>query len=97
MALTFATEWVSIGLYANPNSSMQQFPKVDTLIEESIAMAQVVSIYEAVKVNIAEVCAILVDQESQVHVVNDCAVPNNNAPPNVELPACTLAGFKLLE
>ena len=70
--------------------------KSDVLIEKSMAIAQVVPIYEAAKINVAEVCAISVDQESQVDVVEDCAVPNYNVPPHVEFPACTLNGFESL-
>ena len=70
--------------------------KRDALTENSMAIAQVVPIYEAAKINATQVCAISVDQESEVDVVDDCAVPNYNAPPNIELPACTLTGFKYL-
>ena len=70
--------------------------KRDVLTENSMAIAQVVPIYEVPKINATQVCAISVDQESEVDVVDDCAVPNYNAPPNVELPACTLTGFKYL-
>jgi len=43
-----------------------------------------------------KVCAISVDQESEVDVVDDCAMPNYNAKPNVELAVCTLTGFESL-
>ena len=60
--------------------------KSDALITKSMAIAQVVPIYEAAEISVSEICAISVDQESEVEKVDDCAVPNYNAQPNVELP-----------
>jgi len=62
-----------------------------------MAIAQVVPIYyEAAKVNLAKVCTASVDQETEVDVVDDCAVPDYHAPSNIELPACTITGFTYL-
>ena len=77
----------------NPMVVHSSFQGLDTFSENSMAIAQVVPIYEATNVNLAKVCAVSVDQEAEVDVVNDCAVPDYHAPPNIELPACTITGF----
>ena len=53
-----------------------------------MAMAQVVLIYKTTLRKLFQVCAI---QESEVDIVDDCAVPNYNAQSKSELPACSLA------
>jgi len=78
-----------------PVSVSSSLPNIDRA-EGSMAIAQVMPIYEATKCNVAEICAISVDQETEADVVDDCAVPNYNVPPSFELPACALNGLQCL-
>ena len=73
------------------NSSSQN---TETLVEKSMAVAQIFPIYEASKNPISEVCTMSIDQESEVDVIDDCAVPDYIAPLNVELPSYTPPGFQ---
>ena len=63
-----------------------KLPKVIPQIEDSIAIAQVIPIYEATQ-KFFQSCAISV-KETNADIVDDCAVPNYNAPIEPELPAC---------
>ena len=73
----------------NPVAVSKRPPKVTSLTENSMAIAQVVPIYEATQKKFFQACNISVNQEPEVDIVDDCAVPNYKAPPKSELPACT--------
>ena len=80
----------------NPVIVSSSHQKVEAPVEKSMAVAQVfpIYIYEATKSHISEVCATSIDQESEVDIVDDCAIPDYNAPLNVELPSSSTPGFQ---
>ena len=81
----------------NPVIVSSSHQKVEAPVEKSMAVAQVfpMYIYEATKSHISEVCATSIDQESEVDIVNDCAIPDYNAPLNVELPSSSTPAFNV--
>ena len=72
----------------NPVAVSKRPPKVTSLTENSMAIAQVVPIYGATQKKFFQACNISVNQEPEIDIVDDCAVPNCKAPPKSELPAC---------
>ena len=73
----------------NPVAISNKLPKVISPTEHSMAIAQVVPIYEATQKTVFQTCAISVNQETEVDIVDDCAVPNYSTPTESELPACS--------
>ena len=73
----------------NPVAVSSKLPKVTPQTEDSMAIAQVVPIYEATQNKFFHSCAISVNEETNADIVDDCAVPNYNAPTESELPACS--------
>jgi len=73
----------------NPVAVSNRSPKVCSLTDNSMATAQVVPIYEATLKRLFQACAISVNHEPEVDNVDNCAVPNYNAPLTSELSTCS--------
>lgn len=73
----------------NPVAISSKLPKVTPQTDNSMAIAQVVPIYEATQNKFFHSCAISVNEETNADIVDDCAVPNYNAPTESEFPACS--------
>ena len=64
-------------------------PSVDTL-----AIAQVVPIFESYQNCAPQTCPIPTIEEPGIDIIEDCAVPNYSAPSNWKLPTCLLANLQ---
>jgi len=73
----------------NPVAVSNRSPKVSSLTDNSVAIAKVVPIYEATPKRLIQACVISVNHEPEVDIVDNCAVPNYNAPLTSELPTCS--------
>ena len=68
----------------SPVAISSKLPKVIPQIEDSMAIAQVIPIYEATQ----KFFPSCVNQETNADIIDNCAVPNYNSPTEPELPAC---------
>ena len=60
----------------NPVAVSNKLSKTTLLAENSVAIAQVVPIYEAAQKKLFQTCSISINQESEGDIVDDSAVPN---------------------
>jgi len=73
----------------NPVTVSNRSPKVSSLTDNSMAITQVDPIYEATPKRLFQACAISVNHEPEVDIVDNSAVPNYNSPLTSELPTCS--------
>ena len=78
----------------NPAAVINRPLQRTALTVNSMAIVQVVPIFEASQNLTFQTCPIATNQEPGVNIINDCAVPNYGAPSNSELPTRLLLNLQ---